>query len=60
MTGYSRLYSENIDFIVVAKNSVNSIVDKKIIETRTRHAVFRKNFDLRVRGTVSFLIFFES
>ena len=44
--------------MVVAKNSVNSIVLKNIIQTGTRDVVFREillKFDLRVRGKVPFL-----
>ena len=43
--------------MVLAKNPVNSIVIKKIIQAGTRHDEFGEtllNFDLRVRGKVPF------
>ena len=42
--------------MVVAENSVNSMVDKKKILTGTKHGVFREKFDLRVLGKVPFLL----
>ena len=46
--------------MVVAKNLVNRIVVKKIIQTGTKHDEFWKiltKFDLRVCGKVPFLTF---
>ena len=48
--------------MLVAKNSVNSIVFKNITLTGTRHAVFRDilfKFDFRVLGKVPFLIYLK-
>ena len=45
--------------MVVVKNSVSSIVVKKVKETGTGHAEFRDilmKFDLRIRGKFPFLI----
>ena len=46
--------------MVVAENSVNSMVDKKKILTGTKHGVFREKFDLGVLGKVPFLITLKS
>ena len=46
--------------MVVAENSVNSMVDKKKILTGTKDGVFREKFDLGVLGKVPFLITLKS
>ena len=49
--------------MIVAKNSLNSILDNKVIQTGTRHNEFREillKLDLRVRSKIPFFIYLKS
>ena len=49
--------------MIAAKNSLNSILDNKVIQTGTRHNEFREillKLDLRVRSKIPFFIYLKS
>ena len=49
--------------MIVAKNSLNSILDNKVIQTGTRRNEFREillKLDLRVRSKIPFFIYLKS